>query len=181
MKLSGFSALTAVCCLIIIGTFILGCSDDDKPTSPKQYGWAPLGTGMNDNVCALTVYNNHLFAGGDFTAAGGGNANYIAAWDGSAWSPIGTGTNAGVWALTPYQFPWAYELIVGGCFTYIGGAATNYLAGSNGSSWLHGWGGINNCVCAFTVYDNTLIIGGYFTTFVFEDRNYITAEDNGLD
>jgi len=27
-----------------------------------------------------------LYAGGDFIAAGGAKANYIAAWDGSEWS-----------------------------------------------------------------------------------------------
>ncbi|HYV29047.1 MAG TPA: hypothetical protein VFA77_16050, partial [Candidatus Eisenbacteria bacterium] len=33
----------------------------------------------------------HLYAGGDFTTAGGVNVNQIARWDGKAWSALGSG------------------------------------------------------------------------------------------
>ena len=33
--------------------------------------WSALGSGMNSNVYALTVYNNQLIAGGIFITAGG--------------------------------------------------------------------------------------------------------------
>ena len=42
-------------------------------------------------VCALTVYNGELIAGGWFTTAGGVTCNCIARWDGSAWQPLGSG------------------------------------------------------------------------------------------
>ena len=40
--------------------------------------WEPLGSGTSSNVNALTVYNGELIAGGNFTTAGGMEANYIA-------------------------------------------------------------------------------------------------------
>ena len=34
-----------------------------------------------------------VYVGGQFTMAGGLNANYIAKWDGSSWSTLGGGMN----------------------------------------------------------------------------------------
>ncbi len=38
---------------------------------PNDVYWSPLGSGMNNEVHALTVYNGNLIAGGYFTPAGG--------------------------------------------------------------------------------------------------------------
>ncbi len=46
----------------------------------------PLGSGMNGGVDALAVSGSTLYAGGDFTTAGGSAANDIAQWNGSSWS-----------------------------------------------------------------------------------------------
>lgn len=43
--------------------------------------WSPLGSGMNDVVSALKVYNKRLIAGGEFTIAGDKVSAYLAAWD----------------------------------------------------------------------------------------------------
>jgi hypothetical protein len=37
-----------------------------------------LGSGMNNTVSALAVSGTNLYAGGDFTNAGGATANYTA-------------------------------------------------------------------------------------------------------
>ena len=37
-------------------------------------------------VHALAVSGSTLYAGGNFTTAGGNAANYIAQWNGSSWS-----------------------------------------------------------------------------------------------
>ena len=54
-----------------------------------------VGLGLGDerlqHVYALAVSGTNLYAGGDFTTAGGVSANYIAKWDGSAWSALGSG------------------------------------------------------------------------------------------
>ena len=47
---------------------------------------------MNGTVRALAVYNGVLYAGGDFTLAGGTTIYGVARWDGSAWQKMGGGT-----------------------------------------------------------------------------------------
>ena len=42
--------------------------------------WQPLGSGMNSDVLALTVYNGELVVGGWFTTAGGRVSAYWARW-----------------------------------------------------------------------------------------------------
>lgn len=92
--------------------------------------WQPLGTGVDSapypgpGVYALTVYNGDLIAGGEFTTAGGENANGIARWNGSTWQALGTGTNGFVSALSEYNG----ALIAGGWFTTAGGHVSAYLA-----------------------------------------------------
>ena len=62
MKLSRFSMLAAVCCFMIIGTLVVGCSEDNNPFASGEYGWDSLGTGTNNVVRALTVFDNKLIA-----------------------------------------------------------------------------------------------------------------------
>ncbi len=48
--------------------------------------------GLNSYVDALVVFDDGngdaLYAGGNFTSAGGATAYYFARWDGSSWSPL---------------------------------------------------------------------------------------------
>ncbi|NOY89466.1 MAG: hypothetical protein GXO93_08810 [FCB group bacterium] len=147
--------------------------------------WSPLGSGMSGYypysdayVQSLTVYNNKLIAGGEFTTAGGVAANNIAAWDGSSWSPLGSGMsgidpNTYVQTLTVYN----NKLIAGGRFTAAGGVAANNIAAWNGSSWSPLGSGTNGDVYALTVYNNQLIAGGGFTTAGGMGANHIAAWD----
>ena len=128
--------------------------------------WSPLGSGFNNNVWALTVYNGELIAGGSFTTAGGVNAKSIAKWNGNSWAPLGSGLESGtsspcVRAFTIYNG----ELIVGGIFTTAGGVNANNIAKWNGSSWSSLGSGMNyDGVYTLTVYNSELIAGGIFTT-----------------
>ncbi len=87
--------------------------------------WSALGSGMNDYVHALAVDGSgNLYAGGDFTTAGGNAANRVAKWDGSAWSALGSGTNSYVYALA---LDGSGNLYAGGEFTTAGGKLSYYI------------------------------------------------------
>jgi hypothetical protein len=149
-------------------------------TSGGSGQWAPLGSGMNSQVRALTVYNNAVIAGGDFTIAGGNSASYIAMWNGSSWLTLGSGMGGGitrVYALAVYN----NELIAGGWFTTAGGISANFIAKWNGSSWAplgSGMSGSSSFVNALIVYNGGLVAGGNFTTAGGVSANFI-AKWNG--
>ena len=128
--------------------------------------WGALSTGMVGNeVRALAIApNGDLYAGGDFTNAGGSGADYIARWDGSAWSVVGSATalNGVVYALA---FGPDGTLYVGGAFTNAGGvAAADGIATWNGSAWGALGTGTPGFVYALAVASNgTLYAGGTFS------------------
>ena len=126
-------------------------------------GWSALGSGMDDWVNVLTIYNNgeqnELIAGGNFTSAGGVSANYIAKWNGSAWSALGIGVDFVVNALAVYNG----ELITAGAISPPV-PAIGKIAKWNGSSWSDLGTGVNDAISTLTVYKGELIAGGYFTT-----------------
>ena len=99
-----------------------------------------------------------LYAGGQFTTAGGVAANRIAKWNGSSWSPLGSGMNDGygvsVIALTVFDDGSGPALYAGGYFTTAGGVAANYIAKWNGSSWSALGSGMNGGVVALTAFDD---------------------------
>jgi hypothetical protein len=147
--------------------------------------WQPLGSGVgsissSNYVFALTVYNNELIAAGTFTSAGGVDANYIAAWNGSTWQPLGGGIDGyspGVHTLTVYNG----ELIAGGSFTTAGAVDANHIAAWNGNTWQPLGGGMSGYypkVKSLMVYNGELIAGGKFTTAGAVDANNI-ARWNG--
>lgn len=85
--------------------------------------WSNLGDGVGGAsprvfVLAWDAENGHLYAGGDFTSAGGNPASRIARWDGGDWWALGSGTNGAVSALA-----WDAknrQLYAGGGFTSAG-------------------------------------------------------------
>jgi hypothetical protein len=144
--------------------------------------WSVLGTGMGPNtgfqsapVFALAVYDDgtgpELFAGGDFTTAGGVAAPYIARWNGSSWASVGSGMNKSVRALAVYDDGSGSALYAGGDFTSAGGISANGIARWNGSSWQAVGGGVGFSVTGVealsVINDGTgsaLYVGGSFTT-----------------
>ena len=86
--------------------------------------WSALGSGMNEYVYALAVVGGNVYAGGQFTTAGGAPANRIARWNGTAWTALGSGVNADVdvLALT------GSDLYTGGHFLIAGDKTAAYAA-----------------------------------------------------
>ncbi|HTY89284.1 MAG TPA: hypothetical protein VMB80_17685 [Candidatus Acidoferrum sp.] len=93
--------------------------------------WAPRG-----KVNALAYANGTLYAGGNFTNAGGIAANRIAKWNGTSWSTLGSGlvgtsTTASVNDIAVS----GNNVYVTGNFTNAGGIFASNVAVWNGANW----------------------------------------------
>ncbi len=137
--------------------------------------WSPLGSGVNDQVRALCVYDDGggsgpaLYAAGFFTEAGGNPAKYIARWDGNAWSPLGTGLSYVAHDLAVYDDGSGPALYVAGRFSFAGGVPAFAVARWNGSAWSDLPGGsLDSYAYALQVFDDgsgggpALYVGGGF-------------------
>jgi hypothetical protein len=139
-------------------------------------GWAHVGVGstaqnpsLNGAVYALNTSNpGVLYAGGNFTSAGGNTkAQRIARWNGSTWSSLGNTpiSNGGVFAIA-YS---AGKVYVGGTFQDAGGNPNaDFLAVWNGVSWApfcnstRPGPAFTANVNALQIVGNTLYVGGAF-------------------
>jgi hypothetical protein len=141
--------------------------------------WSALGTGIGGGdseyppVMALAVSETTLYAGGDFTTAGGVAATNVAAWNGSGWSPLGTGADSYVYALLVN----GTTLYAGGDFGTAGGVVANYVAAWDGNAWSALGSGMDNDVDALAVSGTTLYAGGDFSTAGGVAANCVAAWD----
>jgi len=138
--------------------------------------WSSLGSGLElglgggTAVRALAVSGTDLYAGGNFTMAGGSVVNHIAKWDGSAWSALGSGLSGGVEGVFALAVSGS-DLYVGGDFSDAGGVSANNIAkwSVSESAWsplgsgLSG-GGLRGLVFTLAVSGSSLYVGGTFTT-----------------
>ncbi|MCB9879398.1 MAG: hypothetical protein H6835_17525 [Planctomycetes bacterium] len=132
--------------------------------------FAPLGAGLSlsfdeADVRALAVFNNELYAAGQFDLAGGQPAAGIARWNGSAWSPVGSGLRMAGGAAVGYPralHVHGNELIAGGVFGLAGGLTANNIARWNGTSWLALAQGSFAPVYALETFGTQLIAAGQF-------------------
>ena len=143
------------------------------------FSWAELSrsrTGLNDVVASLTEFDDGsgtaLYAGGEFTAAGGVASSSVAKWNGSSWSPMDNGLTAlsypvRVTALSGYDDGSGAALYAGGQFTTMGGQAADYIAKWDGLNWTTLGSGLNGPVNALTIFDDgsgaALYAGGSVT------------------
>lgn len=147
--------------------------------------WTNLGSGMDSvyrqysepTVCALAVSGTNLYAGGNFTSAGGAAATNIAEWNGSSWTNLGPGLGVGIsgtCALSVAALAVSgTNLYAAGCFTNAGETAVNNIALWDGGSWSALGSGTGPGVSALAVSGNTLYAGGYFTNAGGVPVNYI--------
>jgi LPXTG-site transpeptidase (sortase) family protein len=137
--------------------------------------WSTLGSGLNNNVFAITVRGSNIYVGGWFTNAGGNpNADYIAVWDGSAWSALGSGLNGEVFVIAVS----GSNVYVGGNFTSAGGTSANRIAVWNGTNWSALGSGLNGLVRAIAVSGSNIYVGGSFTTAGGSSANHIAVWDS---
>ncbi len=139
---------------------------------------------VNGNVYALAVSGNTVYVGGNFTSIGVQSLNNIAALDAStgnaaSWNP---NANSPVYALAVSD----NTVYAGGKFTSIGMQSRNLLAALDASTGiLTSWNpNANNGVYAYgagvtalAVSDDTVYVGGQFTSIGGQSRNYLAALD----
>jgi hypothetical protein len=147
--------------------------------------WYPLGSGMGGSDPYPFVYDlafgpdGSLYAGGDFTTAGGVAANHIARWDGatSSWHPLGSGMNNHVWTLAVGHDG---SLYAGGSFTTAGGVAADHIARWDGAT--SSWHPLGSGVFGYSMPavnalafgpDGSLYVGGSFTEAGGKPSSYI--------
>jgi trimeric autotransporter adhesin len=154
--------------------------------------WLPLGSGMSDQVYALTVFDDGsgfgpaLYAGGNFITASGETVWNIAKWDGAQWSPLGAGVNWTVFALTVFDDNSGSgpALYAGGLFNAADGQPASHIAKWDGGQWTPLGSGVSGGhVVALTVFDDNsgsgpgLYAGGWFTTAGGQPANRIAKWD----
>jgi hypothetical protein len=129
----------------------------------------PLASPFVVGVQALAVFDDGagpaLYAGGNFTSAGGAPAGHLARWDGATWSALPSGdVDARVYSLAVHDDrsgggPWLY---VGGEFDDISGLAASKLARWNADGWSTVDGGTDGAVRALAEHGGDLYAGGDF-------------------
>jgi len=98
--------------------------------------WKALGGGIaGPNPHETTVYalavsagGSNVYAGGNFTTAGGMSANCIALWNGSHWSALGSGMGGSVPRIDALAVDGSGDVYAGGGFTTAGGKVSTRFA-----------------------------------------------------
>lgn len=118
--------------------------------------WQPVGGGASSTVYALEPFNGDLYAGGLFTSIGGGAAQYLGRWDGSAWHPV---ANLITYMAADglYANDTALFIVDGGRVRFWNGTNLYNLTGQSSSSF-------NSSVYAITHFQDTLYCGGFFSS-----------------
>ncbi len=153
--------------------------------------WSTLGAGVGGLVRDMQVFDDGsgngpaLYAGGDFTTAGGNPANRVAKWNGQAWSALGSGPgNGSVVSLAVFDdSTWSGPaLYAAGGLSIPGGVAK-----WDGTTWQPLGVGVNGGpINALAVFDDgsgsgpALYAGGAFTTAGGAAANRIARWDNGV-
>lgn len=166
--IGGYSVFTLVVPIVVMAQIV--------PTAAAQQcvpQWSALGTGTDNQILALTVFNDGsgtaLYAGGLFTGAGGTGANRVAKWNGQSWSALGTGIdnadhNASVQALAVVSQGAGSGLYAGGDFTMAGGGSASRIARWDGQSWSMLGSGMDGTIRALAAIGPNLFAGGGFTS-----------------
>lgn len=170
-----------------------GAADTARIARWTGSGWAPLGTGLQNQYSnALASFNGQLYVGGYFDTAGGvtGTAK-LARWDGSNWSSVNAqmeNFQNSVWALKTYNDGASEALYVAGNYISINGQNISHLSRFDGTNFTAvGSGPIAGAGIPLIVIEletwndgtgNALYIGGRFSSVAGVPANRI-AKWNG--
>jgi hypothetical protein len=149
----------------------------------NESAWLALGGGMNGAVRALVGYDDgagtRLYAGGDFTQAGGQSAAHIASWNGATWQPLGAGLDSSVAALCVHDDGQGPVLYAAGYFGKSGGAPVSRVARWYNGTWQSTGAPFTQPVLALASWDGPhgrrLAAGGMHSTYA---SPYVAAYDS---
>lgn len=129
----------------------------------------PQPSPANNSINDMIVYNDTLYACGNFTNFGAVTCNYVAKYDGISWHPVGDFKSF----MQPFDYPaqmnaievYNNEIYVGGAFDDATGMVRN-IAKFDGTNWVNVGTGIRqggiNSIFALEVFNNKLYMGGRF-------------------
>jgi len=133
---------------------------------PSFSVWTSLGSGTNGVVASLGVRQESIgviqyhmvYAGGNFTQAGGASASNVAVWNGfsGTWSPLGAGVDGRVRGIRLVD----KRVYAGGVFDTAGGVPASRIACWDGSSWLPLGSGTNGYVFSMDAAAYSLFVVG---------------------
>jgi gliding motility-associated-like protein len=121
--------------------------------SQAQQQWNELGPGLWQTVFEIELNGTDVYAGGNFTNAGGNSAaDYVARWDGCQWHPLGSGLNGGVRSIAIV----GSDIYVGGLFTL----PYPYLVRWDGTQWNPVGSGPSGPVWSIVADGTNIYVGG---------------------
>lgn len=146
----------------------IGGSGADYLATWNGAAWAVVSSAAALNNIVRTVARQPgsalgMYIGGDFTnAAAIANADYIAAWSGSAYSALSTGMDSTVYAINVQPNGLVY---IGGGFMVAGGVTVSRNAVWNGTGFAPIGTGVNAVIYAIADGPgSSLYMGGAFTS-----------------
>ncbi|UCC79747.1 MAG: hypothetical protein JSW64_16035, partial [Candidatus Zixiibacteriota bacterium] len=136
--------------------------------------WQPMDGGVSQGVVRTWVNDiainsdSTIFISGNFTYAGGEEANFIAYWENGNWNPLLDGINNGVsHAVMSLCINSSDEVYAGGYFQSAGGHSVSRIARWTDNDWIILGDPANSVngiyVEAIETVGNDVYAGGYFT------------------
>ncbi|HEU5396759.1 MAG TPA: hypothetical protein VFV81_06305, partial [Verrucomicrobiae bacterium] len=158
MKIS-FLSLAAAILLLSFPTVHGSVPGDEHWDS--QFGLV----GTSDRLQAISIFNNKIYVGSVFFAAGNTKANSVAGYDGTNWFRLNNG-------VSPPNNAFVYDLANDGTNLYLAGSFTNVdnsgargMARWDGNNWWPLAGGNPNSLAAcIKIVGTNFFVGGAFTT-----------------
>lgn len=157
---------------ILVGAFDVRCQQ-----------WQGVGSGCNGiiEILKADTISDRLYAGGQFTTAGGIPANNIAFWDGLNWNCIGSNsTFKGIGKFIQAIAFYNNDLIVAGRFDSIDNIAVHNIARWDGVNWQamgEGFQQPGAVVFALEIFNGELFAGGDFLVSGNDTVNNISKWD----
>lgn len=127
-------------------------------------GTYPAGSaaqwGMSDNVYAIAMTNDRVYAGGAFHTAGVVAASHVAIWNMNNWNALGSGVTDICWALKVMADG---SVAAGGSFNTAGGHRTGGIGIWNGYDWVNAGAAFTNVQAIQEDSQGRRYYGGTFT------------------